>query len=222
MKKFEKYTTKEYWNQKKINIKNFYHKLFFEDRKKLFICYGISLATMFVIFLISFLLRQYYINTTFDLSNNSSNVVSNTGISFGLLNNNSGVVYFLQMIPIFFTGIAIIHNRRYFVAVAVALIFSAGLSNFVDRLIPDYFGRIVAGSFSFNDPIYVAVAYNGVVDYWQNSTSIFNFPDVIIMVGIGLVFVYSFVNAWIETNAKKREEEAAASEIENNTALLKI
>lgn len=153
--------TKEYWTFKKQAIRKYYHQLFFVDRKRLLTSYAVALTTMFCIFLISFLIRQYYIDTTFD-PQSTADVAANTGISFGLLSNNPALVYTLQIIPIVVTAIAVVHNKKYITAVGIALVFSAGLSNAVDRAVPDYFGSPVAGAVA-QAKLYVA--HNAVVDY---------------------------------------------------------
>ncbi|MDQ0513673.1 lipoprotein signal peptidase [Mycoplasmoides fastidiosum] len=206
MKKIKRLMTPEFWQETWVQIKEYLHNIYVVNRKKLLLNYALSLIIMTVIFLAAFLLRQNAINATFQPSLNGWIILANRGISFGLL-TGSAWVYVLQILPVILTGLALLRNINFFATVGLSLIFSAGLSNVIDRGLPDVFGQFVQGSTAAENGMYIA--RDAVVDYWQMSASgaVFNFPDVFIIVGIILFFLYSFYNGYIEAKVKMKEEQ---------------
>ncbi|WP_391591808.1 Signal peptidase II [[Mycoplasma] cavipharyngis] len=220
----EKFVDPNFWLAQKNNIRNYYFDLFVVQRKKLLINYAITSLVMIIIFGISFGLRQHYLNLTFAANFNqaTTKIAANTGISFGLLSNNAAAVYVLQIIPVILTGIILIHNTKYYNAIAVTLVFASGMSNFIDRLVPDYFGTNLDKTQLVDNNLYLAV--NAVVDYWTiDNNSIFNFPDVFILIGIGLVVLGSFYFSWQDAKARLNQIKAEeAAESENNDQQKKV
>ncbi|MDE7088304.1 MAG: signal peptidase II [Malacoplasma sp.] len=195
---------KEYFLKYKEETKSHLEKIYL-NKKHLLIKISIFLLVGFLIFLISFLTRDAMLNatqTSWILIPNflDIKIIENTGISFGSLSQTSpGVVYFVQSLPIIIGFIAFIFSSHYFLDVGISMLFFAGMSNIIDRSLPDvYINKIMATE---ND---------AVVDYFQFSfikdSAIFNFPDVFITISVGLICLHIII-AWVKEYKKESAKE---------------
>jgi lipoprotein signal peptidase len=109
------------------------------------------------------------------------NILINTGISFGMNNSNTALVYFLQWTTsLIIIGIALFSSKWYY-SLFLALAFTGGLFNVIQRSCNVYVE-------SCN-----GYATNAVVDYFSFSfgKTSWNLPDVSIITGcVGSILFY--------------------------------
>lgn len=193
-------------NLKKINkILEYYKKVYtFKNIiiKIIFIIVG-SLITI----LPSFLIREAVLLSTTNTFNILGNflvgqIEFNQGISFSGLSNNPELASGLQIF-VFIAVILVFLNNKYIAAdIGIIIIALAGLTNIIDREIPDVFNGVI-----YN---------NTVVDYLKfgfipNST-IFNWQDVFIILGTIWVLIYIIIQL-IFKKKESREEYAKENNV---------
>lgn len=193
---------------KKQQLLDFYKNDLFFHKKRLVLNYVLALSIMFVVFLVAFVLRQQAINATFETGFGGWKIIANPGISFGSLQGYTGLVYFLQIVPVVFSLITLIHCRYWLITIGLSLIVAAGMSNLIDRALVDYLGVHIQNAIPNPDGSGF-IAEHAVIDYWSfnNSNTVFNFPDVFIIVGVIWTILFSLVMEWIKNNKFRREQE---------------
>lgn len=195
---------KLFLREKWLKTKDFYFNNIFNDVKKLLINYLIALVVIFIVMTVSFVLRTKAIDWVNNNNNNNGHqiyqVVLNSGISFGILGNNTGLVYFLQIIPVLVSFILVIHSRQWLLTIGISLVFASGFANLLDRMITEEFTQSISNTNNIDGKYY---GINTVVDYWKLGGTIINFPDIFIFVGIGWVVVCSLFNNYNENKVKK-------------------
>ncbi len=194
---------KEYFLKYKDEIKSHLEKIYL-DKKHLLIKIIIFILIGFLVLLSSFLMRETMLNakeTYWVLIPNFLNIriTENTGISFGSLSDaGPSLVYFIQSLPIIIGFITFIFSSHYFLDVGISMLFFGGMSNIIDRSIPDiYINGILQD------------ANNAVVDYFQftfiKNSAIFNFPDFFITVSVGLICLHIII-LWVKDYKKEKEK----------------
>lgn len=136
------------------------------------------------------------------------NVVLNSGIAFGWLqNSNIYLVYFVQIIPLLIAFGFWISIKSYYSDIALSFLIFGGLSNVVDRIIIDNFSVLTA--YNINNT-------NTVVDYlrFYNNSAIFNLADVFVLLGISLLIIKNITVSILSSfkNFKNKQDEKPIKE----------
>lgn len=195
------------------NIKNYLITIY---TPKLLITKLIIFAvSAFVIFLSSFLIRNYMINSqygeySFLKGFLEIRITQNTGISFsGLKNSSPWLVYLVQIIPIIISTIVLVFSKWLYIDIGLSMLLFGGLTNVIDRAIPDNYLHLSHLNVD---------SMNAVVDYFMFSfipnSAIFNLPDVFIIVGVITIGIASLVY-FIKSNAKEKSKETTKHEQQN-------
>lgn len=172
---------------KNKSVRNYF--LTFFSVKQILVKFLIFLVMSSVLASISFVAREYALNNwDYEL---------NPGVAFSLGKNlHSNVIITIQAVPIVFSFVAYIFINNVYLYLPLTFIFIGGSCNLIDRFIPDY-------GFQGGD------LQPSVVDYIYCSTSIFNFPDIIIVAGC-IIFAIScliyLLIITIKENKKEKEE----------------
>ncbi len=174
----------------------------------------IFLVVSLIVFTISFVLRNIMLNSTtqsYQLMPGFLDIyiIGNTGIAFsGLSDVSSGVVYFVQSLPIIISIAFLLFTKSISIDIGLSLVLTGGLSNIIDRSLFDNYTHLQING------------ENAVVDYLQFSfikgSAIFNFPDVTVIVGvivIGITLLVQFFKEWINDSEDKKNK----SKLNQNT-----
>ncbi|EDU66938.1 conserved hypothetical protein [Ureaplasma urealyticum serovar 11 str. ATCC 33695] len=241
---FEKITNSSFYiTIKKFNESlrkiNFFKKIILKIDNKGVRDYFLSITTLDVIFykiinfiiialivlLSGFLVREWAINLVINTKEIYHGPIFhftlNNGIALGRINNNSGIVYALQSIPIILGFLSFIFLKKSYHYAPLLFLLFGGLGNIIDRSIPelelykalpDIFHNSLINPNSVgggNDVI------NGVVDYWKFVNSIINLFDVYIVVGVCVlvvILIIGFIIKWKSDNDTKDTTKKAADE----------
>lgn len=152
---------------------------------------------------ITFLIRYFVLKNNkneFDIIDNfiGYKLSFNRGVSYSSFSNSIVLTYFLQIFFAIAILIWFLLSKNKLVVTFLSLIFSGGLSNIIDRTIPD---------FSIIDNQWY---YNTVVDYiyfsFTPTKAIFNFQDTIIVIS-WISLMVSLISIYILKNKKGHKNE---------------
>lgn len=190
MNKFNSKVNKQIKNIKKTIVKN--------NQNKILLVKLIILVLVFIVVLsIVFGLRERFKNFIGNgIIENTGfiniNVITNSGIGFGALNDNTILVYLLQstvLIIIFFTWL---FNKKIDFLISFSLVMAGSFGNIIDRA-------------TATTPI----PAHAVLDYFQFwfGGAIFNFADSAIVVGFIILFfsiIVHFVIDWVHESREQK------------------
>lgn len=136
------------------------------------------------------------------------NIVLNTGISFGTLDKQIGLIYFLQFLEVLVLLGVFIFSRRISSMIFMGFAIMGGIYNMIDRMIPKLL---------ISDKGQGSIK-NAVLDYFQffDKSAIFNFSDIFILVGvIGFaIFIIVWLLIDVYNDNKKKENMKRIDQIE--------
>jgi lipoprotein signal peptidase len=121
------------------------------------------------------------------------NIVLNTGISFSQLQDNTILVYILQIsLSTIVLLICILFSNKWYYTLCLTAIFTGGFFNVLQRATPVTFNFSIDG-YAAGEKI-----HNVVVDYFEiNGFAVFNFPDSFIVggtiLGAAIYFVITII-----------------------------
>ena len=145
-----------------------------------------------IVLAISFGIREFILNIQneeYDFMKNflSIKVIGNTGIAFSALSSNTGLVYFVQIIPIIISFAVFIFSNSIYIDIGLSMIIFGGLANVIDRGVVDNYSNIN-----------IENTVNAVVDYlyfpFIKNSAIFNIPDIFIIIGVIWIIIFILVN----------------------------
>ncbi|WP_027124031.1 signal peptidase II [Mycoplasmoides pirum] len=122
------------------------------------------------------------------------NVITNSGIGFGQLQDSVALVYFLQSFIMVLVFIGFIFNKKIDILIPLAMIIAGSLGNILDR------------ATSYLIPYSNSVS-NVVLDYFQFwfGGAIFNFADSSIICGFIALFITLIIRTIIEWKKEHKE-----------------
>ncbi|QMT98703.1 signal peptidase II [Mycoplasma tullyi] len=166
--------------------------------------YPILVLMGFVILLIVFVLRDYFLKLGIGYTSSNGfitiNVITNSGVGFSLFNQNPVVPYLLQILLTIIFLITFIFSKNKALIGLLPLITFGGLGNVIDRSIPITLSNGM-------------VENNSVLDYFQffKSSAIFNFSDICIVTGFVLIFVMFVVDVFMDLKNKYKKSSSTTN-----------
>ncbi|WP_027122142.1 signal peptidase II [[Mycoplasma] imitans] len=168
--------------------------------------YPIFAGIGFLILLIVFVLRDYFLKLGIGHSSSTGfitiNVITNSGVGFSLFNQNPVAPYMLQILLTLIFLVTFIFTKNKALIVLLPLIAFGGLSNVIDRSIPI---MLKDGN----------IEHNSVLDYFQffRSSAIFNFADVCIVSGFVLIFLTFVIDIFLDFKNKNNKKTSTNKQI---------